>query len=78
MKKLVLSSIRLYQHTLFFHNELFKVLFLSDRVCRFEPTCSNFTYKAVEKYGTMKGLLLGFKRILRCHPFAKGGYDPVR
>ncbi len=78
MKKQVLSAIKLYQKTLFFHNEIFKTLFLSDRVCRFEPTCSNYTYQAVEKYGVLKGIFLGIKRILRCHPFAKGGYDPLR
>lgn len=46
--------------------------------CRFYPTCSEFTYEAIAKYGTIKGLLLGIKRILRCHPFFKSGYDPVK
>jgi putative membrane protein insertion efficiency factor len=46
--------------------------------CRFEPTCSEYARQAVEKYGVLKGLWLGLKRILRCQPFCKGGYDPVR
>lgn len=46
--------------------------------CRFNPTCSVYTYQAVERYGTIKGLILGLKRILRCNPFSKGGEDPVR
>ena len=45
--------------------------------CRYYPTCSNYCIDAIEKYGAAKGLLLGAKRILRCHPFHPGGYDPV-
>ena len=45
--------------------------------CRFTPTCSHYTYQAVEKYGVLKGLYLGFKRILRCNPLFKGGFDPL-
>lgn len=43
--------------------------------CRFEPSCSEYTYMAVKKYGVLKGLLLGAKRIAKCHPFNKGGVD---
>ncbi len=45
--------------------------------CRFTPTCSSYALIAIEKYGAGKGSLLAVKRILRCHPFNPGGYDPV-
>lgn len=45
--------------------------------CRFTPTCSEYMMEAVSKYGAVKGLWMGTKRILRCNPFCKGGYDPV-
>lgn len=45
--------------------------------CIFIPTCSQYALEAVEKYGFFKGGFLTIKRILRCHPFSKGGYDPV-
>jgi uncharacterized protein len=46
--------------------------------CRFTPTCSTYAMEAVEKYGAFRGTWMGFKRILRCQPFCKGGYDPVQ
>ncbi len=46
--------------------------------CKFIPSCSEYTRQAVEKYGVIKGLLKGFWRILRCNPFSKGGYDPLK
>ncbi|WP_019414914.1 membrane protein insertion efficiency factor YidD [Paenisporosarcina sp. TG20] len=45
--------------------------------CRFYPTCSHYGVEAVEKHGALKGIYLAVKRILSCHPFNKGGYDPV-
>jgi hypothetical protein len=45
--------------------------------CRFTPTCSHYTVEALQKYGIIKGSWLGFKRIIRCHPWGGSGYDPV-
>lgn len=45
--------------------------------CKFYPTCSNYAIDAIGKYGFFKGWFLSIKRILRCNPFSKGGYDPV-
>ncbi len=78
MKTLILKMIRFYQKTAFFHRSIFRALYMTDKVCRFTPTCSEYTYQAVEKYGPAKGILLGFKRIIRCHPLNKGGFDPLK
>lgn len=78
MKAIILKSIRFYQKTKIFHGAIAKQLFLTDSVCRFTPTCSEYTYEAVSKYGVAKGMVLGIKRIVRCHPWSKGGYDPVK
>ena len=49
---------------------------LIGRQCRFQPTCSNYFIGAVQKYGAIRGTLKGIARIMRCHPFHPGGYDP--
>jgi uncharacterized protein len=46
--------------------------------CRFTPTCSEYAMQAIEKYGALRGVYLAARRLLRCHPFHSGGYDPVR
>lgn len=85
MKRIILSLIRFYQHYLSFDTGILKFLFLTPRLrsgqvgkaCRFSPTCSQYMYEAVEAYGIITGLRLGVRRILRCHPWNKGGYDPI-
>jgi uncharacterized protein len=46
--------------------------------CRYTPSCSLYTVRAIEKYGVFRGVFMGIARVLRCHPFARGGFDPVR
>jgi putative membrane protein insertion efficiency factor len=46
--------------------------------CIFYPTCSQYTLEAIEKHGAVKGSIMGIKRIARCHPYNKGGFDPVK
>ena len=46
--------------------------------CRFYPTCSEYMYQAVEKHGAARGVGMGLRRLVRCHPFCEGGFDPVR
>lgn len=67
IKKILIKLIQVYR---FFSK-------YTPSVCRFQPTCSQYTMEAIEKYGARKGLWLGLKRILRCHPKNPGGYDPV-
>lgn len=78
MKRFVLKLIKFYQRYLSIDHAWAKRFFLTDKVCRYTPTCSEYTYQAVEKYGAIRGLGLGFRRVLRCHPWSKGGFDPVR
>ncbi len=68
MKKIILKLINLYQIT----------PLSSHKMCRFTPTCSEYAKQAITKYGVLKGLFLSIKRILKCHPLGKYGYDPLK
>jgi putative membrane protein insertion efficiency factor len=67
IKKIFIKLINIYQ----------AISKLTPPVCRFYPTCSEYMKQAIIKYGILKGSFLGIKRILKCHPFHPGGYDPV-
>lgn len=67
-KRMLLALIRFYRRNI---SPMFPPC------CRFIPTCSEYAMEAVEKYGALKGGYLALRRILRCHPFHPGGYDPV-
>lgn len=68
VKKCMIAMIRFYQRAISPYKRFH---------CIYIPTCSQYAVEAIEKYGPLKGGFLSIKRILRCHPFAKGGYDPV-
>ena len=68
MKKVLMALVRFYRRY---------ISPMRQPCCRFVPTCSQYALEALEKYGAVKGGWLAMKRILRCHPFCKGGYDPV-
>ena len=71
MRKIILEAIILYKKI------ISPLLHLSPNSgCRFYPNCSNYAYQAIEKYGLLKGAIKSFKRIIKCHPFNPGGYDP--
>ena len=69
MKKILIFFIKKYQKYI---SPLF------GKNCRFYPSCSEYAKQAIEKYGAIKGCFIGLKRILRCNPFSKGGYDPLK
>jgi len=68
MKRFILASLKFYKR---------RISPLLGNMCRFYPSCSEYMYTAVERYGAIKGVWLGIKRLLRCQPFSRGGYDPV-
>ena len=74
MKWLILIIIKFYQKIL---SPIFYRL-IPNYGCRFYPTCSEYSVQAIKKYGAAKGLLKSAKRIIRCNPFNKGGYDPLK
>jgi putative membrane protein insertion efficiency factor len=73
MKNIIIKIINFYQKNISSYlSQVWNVH------CKFEPTCSEYTKQAIEKYGVFIGCLKSFKRILRCNPFSKGGYDPLK
>ena len=68
LKKILLAEIRFYQKHISSH---------FPPCCRYRPTCSHYGFSAIERYGVLRGVWLTGLRILRCNPFAKGGWDPV-
>ncbi len=71
MKKFALILIKLYKKFLSPVN-------FGINTCRFTPSCADYTYEAIDKYGIIKGSIMGGWRIIRCNPFSKGGHDPVK
>lgn len=77
MKKIFLILIRIYQKILSPDTGLLSYFF-SRGCCRYYPSCSEYSYQAIKKYGVIKGLFLTIKRLSRCQPFSPGGYDPIK
>ena len=76
-KKIVLFLIRLYQHTLSLDHGPLRYIYKHGS-CRFNPTCSEYTYQAINKYGVIKGLWLGLKRVLKCRPGGGSGINLLK
>lgn len=74
MKKRILWLIKFYQKRLQPYSKYF---FWFEANCRFIPTCSEYSYEAIERYGILRGMSLSFWRVVRCNPLNKGGHDPV-
>lgn len=75
MAKAIIFLINIYQKTLSPDHGVMR-FYYPNGFCKYHPTCSEYTKQAVEKHG-LKGLFMGFKRVLRCNPYSKGGLDPV-
>jgi len=76
-RKPALFLIKIYQKTLSPDHGIVKALFPYG-YCKYKPTCSEYSYDAIQKYGLFRGTLLSFWRILRCNPCSRGGQDPVK
>ena len=73
----VIKLLKIYQQTLSFDHGIVKVFF-PNGFCRFKPTCSEYAIAAIEKYGIIKGGGKALWRVMRCNPWNKGGWDPVK
>ncbi len=76
-RRLAVSVIKIYQKTISFDHGLLKI-FYPHGFCRFTPSCSEYGVQAIQKYGVFRGGLMASWRILRCNPWSRGGYDPVK
>ena len=76
-RRLIVGLIKVYQKTVSFDHGFLKI-FYPHGFCRFSPSCSEYGAQAITKYGIIKGGLMASWRVLRCNPWNKGGYDPVK
>ena len=72
MKQILIKLIEFYQKRI---SHLFQSMGIN---CKYYPSCSEYMKQAISKYGSIKGILLGIRRLLKCNPFSKGGYDPLK
>ena len=78
MKKIALKIIKFYQKTISPDHSIYGKRRYPYGFCRFNPSCSQYSYEAIDRYGIIKGSILSLWRIFRCNPFSKGGYDPIK